>query len=113
MALERLVSSLSEIKRLHTRDKAGMFDHEYINPEVVMPPQQAFYSNQHSVAIQNSKGYICGEFVMAYPPGIPILAPGERITQEIIDYIAYAKAKGCFLTGTEDMAIEKIKVVEE
>ncbi|WP_425805740.1 aminotransferase class I/II-fold pyridoxal phosphate-dependent enzyme [Desulfitobacterium sp. Sab5] len=113
LALERLVSSLSEIKRLHTRDKAGMFDHEYINPEVVMPPQQAFYSNQHSVAIQNSKGYICGEFVMAYPPGIPILAPGERITQEIIDYIAYAKAKGCFLTGTEDMAIEKIKVVEE
>lgn len=113
LALERLVSSLSEIKRLHTRDKAGMFDHEYINPEVVMPPQQAFYSNQHSVAIKDSKGYTCGEFVMAYPPGIPILAPGERITQEIIDYIAYAKAKGCFLTGTEDMAIENIKVVEE
>lgn len=113
LALERLVSSLSEIKRLHTRDKAGMFDHEYINPEVVMPPQKAFYSNQNSVAIKDSKGYICGEFVMAYPPGIPILAPGERITQEIIDYIAYAKAKGCFLTGTEDMAIENIKVVEE
>lgn len=113
LALERLVSSLSEIKRLYMRDKAGMFDHEYINPEVVMAPQRAFYSDQHSVAIKDSAGYISGEFVMAYPPGIPILAPGERITEEIIDYIAYAKVKGCFLTGTEDMAIENIRVVEE
>lgn len=113
LALERLVSSLSEIKRLHMKDTTGMFDHEYINPEVAMAPQQAFYSDQHSVPIKDSNGYISGEFVMAYPPGIPILAPGERITGEIIDYIAYSKAKGCYLTGTEDMAIEKIKVVEE
>lgn len=113
LALERLVSSLSEIRRLYTKDKTGMFDHEYINPEVVLAPQQAFYSRQHSVPIKESAECISGEFVMAYPPGIPILAPGERITREIIDYITYAKAKGCFLTGTEDMAIENIRVVEE
>ncbi|HVJ49415.1 aminotransferase class I/II-fold pyridoxal phosphate-dependent enzyme [Desulfitobacterium sp.] len=113
LALERLVSSLSEIKRRYTRDKTGMLDHEYINPEVVIAPQQAFYSDQHSVAIKDSIGYVSGEFVMAYPPGIPILAPGERITAEIIDYITYAKAKGSSLTGTEDMAIENIRVVEE
>lgn len=113
LALERLVSSLSEIKRRYTKDKTGMLDHEYINPEVVLAPQQAFYSEQRSIAIKDSKGYISGEFVMAYPPGIPILAPGERITEEIIDYITYAKAKGSSLTGTEDMAIENIRVVEE
>lgn len=113
LALERLVSSLSEIKRLYTKDKSGMLDHEYINPEVVMAPQKAFYSNQRSVAIEDSTGYISGEFVMCYPPGIPILAPGERITEEIIDYIAYAKSKGSSLTGTEDMSIENIRVLEE
>jgi arginine/lysine/ornithine decarboxylase len=113
LALERLVSSMSEIKRRYMRDKTGMLDHEYINPEVVMAPKQAFYSDQRSVSIKESTGCISGEFVMAYPPGIPILAPGERITEEIIDYIAYAKAKGCFLTGTEDMDIENIRVVEE
>ncbi|UWG97791.1 aminotransferase class I/II-fold pyridoxal phosphate-dependent enzyme [Dehalobacter sp. DCM] len=113
LALERLVSSLSEIKRLHMKDKTGMFDHEYINPVVVMAPQRAFYSNQHSLPIAESAGQISGEFVMAYPPGIPILAPGERITGEIIDYIIYAKQKGSFLTGTEDMSIENIRVVEE
>lgn len=113
LALERLVSALSEIKRLYLKDKTGMLAHEYINPIVVMTPQQAFYSKQHSVAIADSAGYICAEFVMSYPPGIPILAPGERITKEIIEYIAYAKAKGSFLTGTEDMSIENINVVEE
>lgn len=112
LALERLVSSLSEIKRRYMKDKAGMLDHEYITPEVAMAPRKAFYSDQHSVPIEDSIGYISGEFIMAYPPGIPILAPGERITEEIIDYIAYAKAKGCFLTGTEDMAIENIRIVE-
>lgn len=112
LALERLVSSLSEIKRLYTKDQSHMFDHEYIDPEVVLAPQRAFYSDQCSVPIRASAGYICGEFVMCYPPGIPILAPGERITEEIIDYILYAKEKGCLLTGTEDMSIENIKVVK-
>lgn len=113
LALERLVSSLAEIKRRYMRDKKGMLDYEYINPEVIIPPQQAFYSQQHPVPIEASAGYISGEFVMAYPPGIPILAPGERVTEEIINYIAYAKQKGSFLTGTEDMNIENIRIVEE
>lgn len=113
LAIERLVSSLSEIKRRFSKDKAGMFDHEYISPTVVMTPQQAFYQNKISMPIEKSDNKICSEFVMCYPPGIPILAPGERITKEILDYISYAKEKGCFLTGTEDMKIEKINTVAQ
>lgn len=113
LALERLVSALSEIKRLYMKDQTGMFDHEYINPEVVLAPQRAFYAKRRSVEITASKNRISGEFVMCYPPGIPILAPGERITEEIINYIDYAKVKGCFLTGTEDMSVEKINILEE
>lgn len=111
LAIERLISSLSEIKRLHSKDKAGMFDHEYINPEVVLTPQEAFYSEKTSVPMNESNDKICAEFVMCYPPGIPILAPGEKITKEILDYINYAKEKGCFLTGTEDSKIENINIV--
>jgi arginine decarboxylase len=113
LALERLVASLAEIKRLYQKDKTGMLEHEYIDPEVVMGPQQAFYAPQRSVPLRESCGCISGEFVMAYPPGIPILAPGERITPEIIEYIEYAKIKGSFLTGTEDMAVNNLKIVEE
>ena len=113
LEIERLISSLSEIKRLYSKDKTGMFDHEYINPELITAPQKAFYSNKRSVPINQSSGMVCGEFVMCYPPGIPILAPGEKITDEIINYINYAKEKGCFMTGTQDMKIENINVVED
>lgn len=111
--IERLIAALSEIKRLHQKDKAGLFDHEYIKPHIVMGPQQAFYSKKVSLPIAKSEGRICGEFVMCYPPGIPILAPGELITKEVVNYIMYAKEKGCFMTGTQDMKIENICVVEE
>lgn len=111
LELERLVSALAEIKRLYAKDPTGMFDHEYINPEVILPPQEAFYAPKRSVALEDSAGSICSEFVMCYPPGIPILAPGEKITDEILNYIAYAKDKGCSLTGTEDNTIKNINIV--
>lgn len=112
LEIERLISALSEVKRLHQKDIAGMFDHEYITPKVVMGPHKAFFSEKLSVSIKESAGMICGEFVMCYPPGIPILAPGEMITSEIIKYVEYAKEKGCILTGTQDMNIEYINVVD-
>jgi lysine decarboxylase len=111
LEIERLISALYEIKRLYSKDKAGMFDHEYINPDVVMTPNRAFYSNKKSVPLEDCADMVCGEFVMCYPPGIPILAPGERITEEIIRYIQYAKEKGCSLTGARDTETNYIDVV--
>ncbi len=111
LEIERFLSALSEIKRLYAKSPVGLFDHEYINPQVERTPQEAFYAVKKSVSIAESVGGICGEFVMCYPPGIPILAPGERITAEIADYIAYCKEKGCFMTGTEDMNLENINIL--
>lgn len=50
---------------------------------------------------------------MCYPPGIPLLAPGERVTQEIVDYIVFAKERGCSLQGTEDPDVNCINVIKE
>lgn len=112
--VERFVSALYDIKRLYSKDRAGLFDHEYINPSVVMTPQEAFYApKEEMIPIRETNGRICTEFLMCYPPGIPILAPGERITQEIIDYILYAKEKGCQLTGPEDEKVECLNVIKE
>ena len=110
--VERLISALSEIRRRYKRDKAGMFTQEYIDPEVVTTPQQAFYAEKESLPLHETVGRVCSEFVMCYPPGIPILAPGERVTQEIIDYIDYAKEKGCSMTGPEDLMIERLNVLQ-
>ena len=112
--VERLVSALVDVKRRYSKDRSGLFDHEYINPSVVMTPQEAFYApKEEMIPIRETNGRICTEFVMCYPPGIPILAPGERITQEIIDYILYAKEKGCQLTGPEDERVERLNVIKE
>lgn len=111
--LERLVSALAEIRRRYQTDSSGLMNQEYIDPEVVMSPQEAFYAETISVPIGSSAGCICSEFVMCYPPGIPILAPGEKITEDILEYIKYAKEKGCSMTGPEDPEIEYINILKE
>ena len=110
--IERLVGALAEIERLYSRANEQMPVREYIPPEVVVSPQSAFYGDKEAVLLENSAGKICSEFVMCYPPGIPIVAPGERLTKEILDYILFAKEKGCRLTGTEDLNIEYINVLK-
>lgn len=110
--VERLVSALAEVKRRYKRDKTGLLTQEYIEPIVEVTPQEAFYAEKESVALQEAVGRICSEFVMCYPPGIPIIAPGERITEQIIQYIQYARKKGCSMTGPEDARIERLNVLK-
>lgn len=110
--IERLVSALAEIRRRFKKEKTKIVNHEYINPIVAASPKEAFYSDYESLPIDETAGRICSEFVMCYPPGIPILAPGEQITKQIIDYIKYAKEKGCFMTGAEDLEVNKLNVIK-
>ena len=111
--MERLISALAEIRRKYAKDNSGMYTQEYIEPKVAVSPQSAFYAEKESLPLAETKGRICSEFVMCYPPGIPILAPGEEITAEILEYIVYAKEKGCSMTGPEDAAIERLNVLKE
>ena len=110
--LERLVSALAEIRRRYQKDGSGLLKQEYIDPIVVTSPQEAFYAQKVSLPLRQAEGHVCSEFVMCYPPGIPILAPGERITAEILDYIEYAKGKGCSMTGPEDPEILRLNVLK-
>lgn len=110
--VERLVSALAEVKRRYKKDRAGMLSQEYIDPKVAATPQEAFYAPKESLPLEQTAGRICSEFVMCYPPGIPILAPGEEITEDILDYIVYAKEKGCSMTGPEDAGIRRLNVLK-
>ena len=110
--IERLVSALYEIKRRYSRKETGMSHSEYIEPIVKATPQEAFYADSESLPIENTSGRVCSEFVMCYPPGIPILTPGELITKDILDYIKYAKEKGCSLTGSEDPDVNMLNVIK-
>ena len=109
--IERLVGALEDIKRLFSKPISRLHNAEYITPIVAATPQKAFYSEKALILIHETPGRICGEFVMCYPPGIPILAPGEMVTEEIVDYILYAKEKGCSMQGPEDGTLEKLNVL--
>jgi lysine decarboxylase len=110
--IERLISALQDIKDSYETDDKSMIPFDYINPVVKVSPQTAYYSKMSPVLITEALNKISGESIMVYPPGIPIIAPGEEITQVAIDYILYAKEVGSFLTGIEDTNIEYINVLE-
>ena len=109
--IERLVGALEDIKHCYQRDSKDLYCGDFIQPDMVMTPQQAFYAKKKSLPVAETAGCICGELVMCYPPGIPILTPGERITEEIIEYILYAKEKGCSLQGMRDAAVAYLDVI--
>ena len=110
--IERLVSALSEISRRFGKEKVDLLEQEYIPPHVAVSPQEAFYAPKESLSLKECVGRICSEFVMCYPPGIPLLAPGEQVTQPIVEHIVYAKEKGCTLTGPEDEKIRYLNVLK-
>lgn len=82
-------------------------------PEQVVSPRYAFGSSTVALPLRESVGQISAEFLMAYPPGIPVLCPGERITLEIIEYVDKMKEANLSIQGTEDPEVNYIKVVND
>ena len=78
---------------------------------MVVPPRDAYYAPKRRVLLEDAVGEIAGESVMVYPPGIPIVAPGEKITLDVMNHISFLRTQDCILTGTEDPAIETILVL--
>lgn len=114
VAIERLLAALADIKRRYGgKGSRELSLSEYIRPKVVVSPDKAFYAKSVQLPIEQTLGKICTEFVMCYPPGIPIIAPGEEVTPEVLDYIRFAKAKGSSMTGAEDLNVEKLNVLAE
>lgn len=82
-------------------------------PALAMSPRDAFYAKTETMKLSEAAGRISAEFVMVYPPGIPIFIPGEIITQDNIDYIAMNIEAGLPVQGPEDDTLEMIHVIKE
>ena len=111
--IERLIGALYEIRRRYKRGKNELPHFAYIAPQVILTPQEAFYARSRSLPLEDSMGHICCESLMTYPPGIPLLAPGEQITTEIIEFIDTSRERGCVITGTQDITARHIKVLDQ
>lgn len=111
--MERLLTALRQISKDYLGKKSAtptFLDIPAV-PKQVLIPRDAFYSKHVTVPLKESIGKISAEFLLAYPPGIPILCPGEIITDEIIEYVNDLKRAKLFVQGTEDSNVENIKVV--
>jgi arginine/lysine/ornithine decarboxylase len=111
--LERLVGALAEISRRFHRPESSLYVRPMPPAPLRLSPKEAYYAEKTSLPLQESVGRICGELVMCYPPGIPILAPGEEITGQAVEYIDNALSIGCTVIGTHDMDIENLQVLKE
>lgn len=113
--IDKLLKALKEISDVQCcslRRKIEIIDVPDI-PEQVLTPRDAFNSMTVSIPLSDSMGQISAEFLMAYPPGIPILCPGEMITKNIIDYVKELKEANLYVQGTEDPDVNYIKVVSD
>ena len=79
--------------------------------EVVVPPRDAFLGEAEVVAVDDAVGRVSAESIAGYPPGIPALLPGERITAELVEYLRELKDAGARLHGASDPEFRTIFVL--
>ncbi len=82
-------------------------------PALGMTPREAFFAAYELVPFPVAAGRIAAEQLMFYPPGIPILAPGDRIDQASLDYIRAMQELGLKVVGPQDTNLKTLKVVKE
>ncbi|MEP0872605.1 aminotransferase class I/II-fold pyridoxal phosphate-dependent enzyme [Trichocoleus desertorum AS-A10] len=82
-------------------------------PNVMLSPRDAWFAPTETVAIAQAVNRVSAELVCPYPPGIPILVPGEAIASEAINYLQQVLAAGGFITGCADASLQTLKVAKE
>lgn len=111
----RLIEALLDIDRnISSEKKQKLTSLFYVtNLDLALTPYEAYNLRKDSVQIEDSIGNIAGEYVYLYPPGIPLVVPGEEITKEIINKIKEYKQAGLNIKGMKDHNNETILVVGE
>ncbi|WP_202708103.1 aminotransferase class I/II-fold pyridoxal phosphate-dependent enzyme [Sporosalibacterium faouarense] len=82
-----------------------------ILPNVNMSLHDAFNRSKKTIRLSEAKGEVSGSFLIPYPPGIPILCPGEIITEEIITYIQFLRSNNIQILGYKDNNLENIEII--
>jgi lysine decarboxylase len=81
-----------------------------VEPVTAVPPRQAFFAAADTVPLGLAVGRVSAELVAPYPPGIPVLAPGERITNETLDALAHARQAGVRIAYAADPTLATVRV---
>lgn len=114
-SVQTLLNALRTLSDEHA-DATGLKEIVIKTPEIPvlsLSPRDAFYAQTETIPLKQAAGRIIAEFIFVYPPGIPILLPGEVISQKTIAYIDEHLEVGLPIQGPEDKTLENIKVIFE
>ncbi|KAJ9183050.1 hypothetical protein P3X46_006966 [Hevea brasiliensis] len=116
--VQRLVSGLQELSACSlqietTETKVKDRGHApFTDTSMSLNPRDAFFANKRKVGIRESLGKVCGELICPYPPGIPVMIPGEIITERALDYLLGVRRKGVVVTGASDPLLSSIVICD-
>ncbi|ARK31162.1 aminotransferase class I/II-fold pyridoxal phosphate-dependent enzyme [Halalkalibacter krulwichiae] len=114
--MDALVTALSHLAK---EQSANVKKHEISSvnvpdiPMLALSPRDAFYAETEVIPFSKSAGRIIAEFIMVYPPGIPILIPGEIVTVDNLAYIEENLKSGLPVQGPEDASFQTLRVIKE
>lgn len=113
---ERLWQALKEIDASQENAQKGQKNTNFVRKmyrsrDQVSSIASAVESKKNTVFLQDAAGLVSGEYVYLYPPGIPILVPGERIDSDVICHMSHAKEMGLELEGLSDLSGERIQII--
>jgi arginine/lysine/ornithine decarboxylase len=114
--VQNLVQSAKHLSEQYFSAKESRFGkHNHVRSpldefSVKLTPREAFFTKKRRVCTEDSLGEICGELICPYPPGIPVLIPGELVTQDSLSYLIHARDQGMTISGAADAELKSIMV---
>ncbi len=116
-SIDRLVDAFATLSREHhhgdDQRRNSRSSGSIVSPSTLaMTPRDAFFAPSRAVSLEAAIGEVSSELVIPYPPGIPVLAPGEIITAEKVAYLREGASNGMYLSGPVDPELRTIRVVE-
>ncbi|MDR3275115.1 MAG: aminotransferase class I/II-fold pyridoxal phosphate-dependent enzyme [Endomicrobium sp.] len=110
--VEIFVNALENIsKKYHGEQKNWILKIPSLATEMVMTPREVFLSNNmKKVSLKKAVGHVAAQTLTPYPPGIPVVIPGERITKEICNYLIDMSSKKVRISGQETEMLKTVKV---
>jgi lysine decarboxylase len=78
-----------------------------------MTPRDAFFAKSRGVQLREAAGLVSADLVIPYPPGIPVIAPGDIIEQHKLEYLEHGVAAGFYISGAADHELKTIQVVSD
>lgn len=114
--IQKLIGALKTLAKSYSNPSKTILSKTFNTPPsstLKLSPREAYFAPTETVSLSKSCDRICGELICPYPPGIPVLMPGEVITKEAIKYLQQIRISGGIITGCKDETLNNIEVISK